>query len=116
MTITVATYALSILIAVIAGVVGTILIYKFFERINIRLDLLEKESDRRHLALIEASKRGRKHHAYETAEGLEDAMAVMIDVLLNQEAETARVQTALGILQQVRQGPKAYQPKNGGEK
>lgn len=55
---------------------------------------------------------GRRRHTYPTTNGLEDALAVAIDVLLDEQAHSeyraARVEQFRRILGEVREGPLAY--------
>jgi type IV secretory pathway TrbL component len=51
-----------------------------------------------------------KRHSHSTTAGLEDALAVTIDLLNKQKADQARTAQLLSILQQVREGPSAYDP------
>jgi hypothetical protein len=51
-----------------------------------------------------------KRHTYRTSAGLEDATAVVIDVAMHQRAEAARLQQALEILRELREGPQNYDP------
>lgn len=54
----------------------------------------------------------RRRHTYATADGLEDALAVVIELLLRREAEEAYTQARLGQLQEIlgmiRAGPLEY--------
>lgn len=76
-----------------------------------RLAELEKDQELREMALLNASKRGGKHHSYSTTAALQDAMAVLVDVMIDQDAESARLQTALGIIKAASNGPHAYDPE-----
>jgi len=53
-----------------------------------------------------------KRHTHATAAGLEDGIAIAIDLIReyqsNQEYASARLQQLTGVLRQVRQGPYAY--------
>lgn len=50
-----------------------------------------------------------RRHTYSTTVGLEDALAVLLDIQFRRDAETARLAQALDILRQVRGGPQSYQ-------
>ena len=52
----------------------------------------------------------RKRHTGPTMAGLEDAMAAIIRVQANREAEQVYLDASLRALQNVRQGPYAYDP------
>lgn len=60
----------------------------------------------RRIAALEA--RQPKEHSYATRDGLDDATAVLMDVLLDIEAWEARLKQAKAILGTVRKGPQAY--------
>jgi len=54
----------------------------------------------------------KRRHTYPTADGLEDSLAVTIDVLLDEQAHSeyraARIEQLRRILGEVREGPLAY--------
>jgi hypothetical protein len=115
--ITTITFTLSIVFAIIAGIVGTLLVYRFFDRLFGRLSDLEREirglhqkEEQRKQALLDAAKRGREHHSYNTLAALEDAMALLIEEKIDDKIRQDRLETALAILQMVRKNPKAYDP------
>ena len=73
-----------------------------------------------------ADQLAKRRHTYATADGLEDAMAVAIDLLLREEAaekyRSARFNQLNEILGKVREGPLSYdsdrkadRPPDGGE-
>ena len=59
--------------------------------------------------------RGTKRHTYATINGLEDAMAIAIDVVRETEASLlyleGRAKDLLSTLQEIRQGPHSYADK-----
>lgn len=52
-----------------------------------------------------------KRHTHRTAAGLEDAVAVLMDIARDLEALSIRISQALAILKSVRSGPHAYDPE-----
>jgi hypothetical protein len=62
----------------------------------------------------------RRRHTYPTANGLEDSLAVTIDVLLEEQAQSeyraARIEQLRRILGEVRQGPLAYNSERPAER
>jgi len=92
-------------LALIATGIVSIMADRFFKEHNQilkRLDDIEEQL-------------GRKCHTYPTANGLEDAMAVAIDLLIRHEAEdayrAARMERLRAILGEIREGPHAYKDK-----
>jgi len=65
----------------------------------------------RRISALEAQSPRPKRHTHRTIAGIEDAMAVTIDLLIKQKADLARTQTLLEILQKVRESPHAYDPE-----
>lgn len=65
--------------------------------------------------LCEKRKRSKRaaqiRHAHRTAAGLEDALAVLLDVQIEVDILTNRVNRALTILREVRAGPHSYNPE-----
>lgn len=59
---------------------------------------------------IKQTPRRQKRHTHRTAAGLEDAVAVLMDIARDIEALSIRVSDALSILRSVRSGPHAYDP------
>jgi len=49
-------------------------------------------------------------HTHRTAAGIEDATAVLLDAQTELEILALRVNRALGILRELREGPHAYEP------
>jgi hypothetical protein len=58
--------------------------------------------------------KSRSKHTGPTMAGIEDAMAAIIGVQVNRDVEQVRLDAALNYLQELRQGPYAYQPKPTG--
>ena len=54
---------------------------------------------------------GRKRQTGATMAGLEDAMATLINIQYNRDIDNHRLETALNMLQKLRQGPYAYDPE-----
>ena len=52
-----------------------------------------------------------KRHTHRTAAGIEDALAVLIEIVMDFEALRLRAQRAMDILREVRAGPYAYDPE-----
>jgi hypothetical protein len=52
-----------------------------------------------------------KNHTHQTVAGVEDALAVLIDIALDLEALRLRTERAIEILKRVRSGPYAYDPE-----
>jgi hypothetical protein len=52
-----------------------------------------------------------KRHTHRTAAGLEDAMAILMDVLLGFDAMHSRTDQALHVLRKIREGPHSYDPE-----
>ncbi len=69
--------------------------------IQARLRAIEKQ-------VAEMQPPSNKRHTYPTNAGLEDALAVLLDIQFRRDAETARLNQAMDILRQVRSGPHAY--------
>jgi hypothetical protein len=69
-----------------------------------RLTALEAKEQEREKYMTDARGRQRKHHAYNTIEAIEDAMALLISAEMDADALRARQETALGILQTLRNG------------
>jgi len=87
---------LNVALALIGGVLlGGLVAYIRYELISLRKQLAELK------ALP-------KRHTYATSAGLEDALAVLIDIQFRRDAESARLAQALEILRQVRGGPQNY--------
>ena len=76
--------------------------------IEAKLAELESREAARAAAMAEADKRGKRHHSYNTVAGIQDATAILLDVLFGNEAEKARLQTAIGTLNALSKGPYAY--------
>lgn len=55
--------------------------------------------------------RRQKRHTHRTAAGIEDAIAVVLDLQTDLACLAGRVSTALEILRSVRAGPYAYDPE-----
>jgi hypothetical protein len=53
-----------------------------------------------------------KRHTHRTAAGLEDAIAVLLDVERDGDALLLRIKRALEILRSVRAGPHVYDPNS----
>lgn len=69
------------------------------------------EIERNHEARIaEVEQDLRKRHTHRTEAGIEDALAVGIDLLIKQRADQARTEQLLDILRLVREGPHKYDP------
>jgi hypothetical protein len=74
---------------------------------------LEAERAERNAILADAQGRRRAHHAYSTLAAIEDATSLLLDAGMDNAAERARIETALGILTTLREGPGAYNPDRG---
>ncbi len=83
--------------AIVGGLLGGLIAVIAFKirELQHRLDEIQDE-------------RKTRRHTYATGAGLEDAIAVTIDLLIKQKADQARTESLLEILRQVRQGPHAY--------
>jgi len=67
--------------------------------------------ERRLRALEEKAASAPEAHSHRTVAGIEDATAVVIDLLFEVEAEHARLESLRQILGAVRQGPYNYDPE-----
>lgn len=78
---------------------------RYQENVEMRLQALEKQA-----AELKARQEQpkQKAHSYSTLAGIEDATAVVIDLVEESRALEARLETLRGILGLVRQGPHAY--------
>lgn len=103
---------------ILAGIAGAILVFRLIQRfiqLESKIKELQEQDARRRQMLDEALKRSRPHHSYNTLAALEDAMSLLIQEQMDDELRRARLETALGILQQVRKGPHNYtSQKDGG--
>lgn len=92
---------LIILFAFMLGLVGVYLVYRLVKQ-------LRSTDDR----LRELEKAGQKRHTHATIAGLEDALAVSLDIIRENESSKkytdARLSQLNGILQELRSGPNNY--------
>jgi hypothetical protein len=88
------------------------LVHNCITGITNRLAQLEGENEELHQKLddlIAVKERSRQTGA--TMAGLEDAMATLINIQYNRDIDNQRIETALSMLQKLRQGPYAYDPE-----
>ncbi len=89
-------YLALILIIILILVLAAIFIGYQWGKVSQRLTALEAQLPKR--------------HTYSTIAGLEDAMAVIIDIQMNLDADRERIESAHQILQTLRSGPRSYYP------
>lgn len=85
------------ILAFLAGGLGTLMLFRRVEKIDDRLSAVE----------FKMMTNGRRLGQNAIA-GIEDALAVAIDLLIKQRADTARMETLLSILQKMRENPNDY--------
>lgn len=108
--------ALIVLVALASSLAGGLavhLVWKFISHNNSRIRELEirlsaEEEKRR---AIEQVKGLHQHYTYNLKAGLYDVMALLVENKINREAEQARDNTAMSILQVLRKEPSSYDPE-----
>lgn len=79
---------------------------------NQRCEALQQENERLRAELSEFETiKNRVRQTGPTLAGLEDAMAALMRVQLNREAEQVYLDASMRTLQQIRKGPYAYDPE-----
>jgi hypothetical protein len=80
------------------------------EEAKIERARIQAEKEAKEKFLEEAKGRERPHHSYDTLATLENAMAVVWDIELNNQATSDRLNTLLAMLQQARVQPNKSKP------
>ena len=77
-----------------------------------RCEILQQENERLRSELKEfESIKNRVRQTGPTIAGLEDAMAALMRIQINREAEQVYLDASMRTLQQIRKGPYAYDPE-----
>ncbi len=94
----------NVIITLIITAIGSALLGGIFGGLLVRTEHQIRSLQRQ----LDELKNLPKRHTYSTAAGLEDAIAVLIDIRTRRHAEDIRLSQATEILRQVRSGPQNY--------
>lgn len=94
------------LVILASFLVGALAILFLWDRVEVRQRIarLEKQAEIDSLPI-------RKHYSYNQVAAIQDAIAVILAAKIDQDAERARLDTALSILATLYKNPQSYDPE-----